>query len=76
MSVLFGIKPHGQKMGIKKGRALRVPRAKSAINKSETRLCVRSRAQLMDERMIFSPNRLHFGGSCAGARLPSRAGGL
>src|SRR5260370_4900072 len=30
-----------------------------------TRFCLRSRSKLLNLRMILSPNRLHFGGSCA-----------
>jgi Protein of unknown function (DUF3096) len=37
----------------------------SAIRKSGIRFCVRSRSRLLIERMILSPNRSHFGGSCA-----------
>jgi hypothetical protein len=29
----------------------------------------RSRSQFVNERMIFTPNRPHLGGSCAAARL-------
>jgi len=45
--------------------ALRRTRGKSAIRKSGYRFCVRSRSNLMNWRMIFSANRLHFAGSCA-----------
>jgi hypothetical protein len=45
--------------------------SQSAISKSGRRFCVRSRSILL-LRMILSPNRSHFGGSCADARRPNR----
>jgi hypothetical protein len=45
--------------------------SQSAISKSGSRFCVRSRSILL-LRMILSPNRSHFGGSCADARCPNR----
>src|SRR2546423_5535050 len=69
MSVRLGIKSHGREIGTKKGRACRAsPRAKSAISESGNRFCVRSRSRFIKERMIFAPNRSHFGGSCACVR--------
>jgi hypothetical protein len=45
--------------------------SQSAISKSGSRFCVRSRSILL-LRMILSPNRSHFGGSCADAWRPDR----
>jgi len=45
--------------------------SQSAISKSGSRFCVRSRSILL-WRMILSPNRSHFGGSCADARRSAR----
>jgi hypothetical protein len=45
--------------------AISTPKAQSATSKSGARFCVRSRSRSLKVRMIFSPNRSHFGGSCA-----------
>src|SRR5204862_3860113 len=77
MSVLLGIRSHGQGTGHKKrARMPRVPQARARSAKVEAGFAgqtpsfvPRSRSQFMNERMIFTPNRPHFGGSCAAARL-------
>jgi hypothetical protein len=40
------------------------PIAESAIGKAADRFCIRARSGLPSWRMIFSPNRSAFGGSC------------
>src|SRR3977135_4584887 len=37
----------------------------NAISKSGSRFCGRSRSPFIEKGMILSPNRTHFGGSCA-----------
>src|SRR3977135_3228055 len=40
-----------------------------ANSKSGIRFCVRSRSNLLKQRMIFAPSRSQFGGSCASVAL-------